>query len=155
MCDDLAGPHERQWVNLGGQLVRAGDVERLQADIKSGKLDSWTKVHQVYARLWDEYPHQKPRHALASLLELYGADGLTSDLWCAALERAEEVQQYVCDQVFRCRQKDYDSPFRRITFRNAEEMRAVLGTAGENSFVRQVRAETEEFRTLVKSIRQR
>jgi hypothetical protein len=154
MCDDLAGPRERHWVNLGGQLVRAGDLERLRADLRSGKLDSWTQVHQAYAKLWDEYPHQKQRHALATLLALYRADGLTADLWCEALDRALEIQQSVCDQVFRSRQKDYESPFRRITFRNAAEMHAVLGTAEDNSFVRQVREETETFRGLVQSVKQ-
>jgi hypothetical protein len=45
--------------------------------------------------------------------------------------------------VYRTRQKDYQNPFRQATYRNAEEMTAAIGTLEENSFVRQVRSETE------------
>ncbi len=36
---DLAGARRRQWVNLGGQLVAAEDLEALKAEIRSGRLD--------------------------------------------------------------------------------------------------------------------
>ena len=36
-----------------------------------------------------------------------------------------------------------DTPIRQATYRNAEEMTAAIGTLDENSFVRQIRSETE------------
>ena len=45
--------------------------------------------------------------------------------------------------MYRTRKKDYENPFRQATYRNAEEMTAAIGTLEENSFVRQIRSETE------------
>lgn len=155
MSSDLAGPRVRDWVNLGGQLVRAVDLAHLMANLKSGKLDSWTELHQAYDRLWKDYPFEKQRHALATLLDLLQAEELTPELWDDVLARAVAIQEHVCQQVFVSRKKDYDSPFRRITFRNAAEMEAVVGTAETNSFVKQVREQTEAFQSLVAAIKSR
>jgi len=155
MSADLAGSRVREWVNLGGQLVRACDLEHLIADLKSGKIDSWPQVHQVYDRLWKDYPFEKHRHALATLLDLLETEKLTPEVWLEALDKAVAIQEFVCQQVYVSRKKDYDSPFRQMTFRNAAEMEAVMGTAETNSFVRQVREETEAFKTLVAKVKER
>jgi hypothetical protein len=65
------------------------------------------------------------------------------------------IQEYVCEQVYCSRKKDYDDPFRQTTYRNAAEMAAVVGTAEDNSFVKQVARETEAFKTLVESVKSR
>ena len=133
---------------LGGQLVPAPDVDRLLADIKSGALAGWTEIHQAYDRLWREYPLRKQQHALATLLSLLGTQTLTPAAWNAALDQAIAIQELIRDRVYLSRKKDYDDPFRQTTFRNPEEMRAVVGTPEDNSFVAQVRQETEAFRSL-------
>jgi len=155
MGESLAGPREKDWVNLGGQLAKEADVEQLLADIKSGKLNNWREIHQAYDRLWEAYPLRKQRHAFATLLALLGTEQLSPTLWDAALDQAVKIQEYVRDQVFLTRKKDFEDPFRQTTFRNAAEMRAVVGTAEENGFVRQVREETEQFRQRVEAARQR
>jgi len=151
---DLAGPRQRPWVNLGGQLVPEMEVERLRTDIRAGTLRSWSDIHQRYEDLWRVYPRAKQRHALATLLAVHGVEQLTPSLWHAALDEALRIQEYIRDQVYASRKKDYDDPFRRLTFRNDAEMEAVLGTVEDNSFVKQVRAETEDMRRLVARIRQ-
>ena len=155
MCEDLAGAREQPWINLGGQLVRGEDFDRLLSDIKSGRLGSWAEVHRVYDRLWEEYPMAKQRHAFATLLELLGTEQLTAARWNAALDRGVEIQEHVARQVFLSRKKDFDSPFRQITFRNPAEMTAVLGTAEGNGFVRQVCEEGQRYRAFVAEVRQR
>jgi hypothetical protein len=155
MSRDLAGPHERNWVNLGGQLVPEPDVRQLMDDVKQGRLATWGDVHRRYDELWEAYPRQKQIHARAVLLELLDAAELTPELWNAALDEAVRIQEYVRDQVYATRKKDYDDPFRKITFRNANEMAAVLGTPEDNSFVKQVRRETEAFRQQVAALRGR
>lgn len=155
MSHDLAGSRVRDWVNLGGQLVRGCDLAHLIADIKSGKISSWAQVHQAYDRLWKDYPFEKHRHALATLLELLQIEQLTPEVWREVLDKAVATQEHVCRQVYVSRKKDYDSPFRQMTFRNPAEMEAVVGSAEANSFVRQVREETEAFKTLVAGIKQR
>jgi len=155
MCEDLSGPRQQSWINLGGQLVRSDDLERLLVDVKSGGLGSWAEVHRVYDRLWEAYPLVKQRHAFATLVDLLEVEELTAPLWNAALDRAVEIQEYVARQVYLSRKKDFDSPFRRITFRNAAEMTAVLGTAEGNSFVKHLGEETVRFRDLVAEVRRR
>jgi hypothetical protein len=65
------------------------------------------------------------------------------------------VQGFVCEQVYASRKKDYDNPFRQATFADAAEMRAVLGTAEDNAFVREMRRETEAFGALAGRMRAR
>jgi hypothetical protein len=155
MAEQLSGTRERDWVNLGGQLAPAPDVEKLLADIKAGKHQSWAEVHQAYDALWAIYPLQKQRHAFTTLLELLGIEVLTPEAWNSALDEAVRIQEYIRDQVFLTREKDYRNRFRQTTFRNAAEMRAVVGTAETNSFVKLVRKETEEFQQLVQAVRER
>ena len=155
MCKALSGPAERSWVNLGGQLVPEGEADRLRADIRTGKLTSWADVHKRYDELWAAYPLAKRRHALSVLLWLHGVKDLSPQVWRTALDQAILDQRHIRDQVYASRKKDYDDPFRRVTFRNDEEMRAVLGSAEDNSFVQQVRQETDEFEKLVEAVRRR
>jgi len=155
MTEALAGPRQTRWVNFGGQLIPAEDIEQLSADIKSRTLDSWSAIHQRCDRLWAQYPSAKQRHAMATLCDLLGVEALTPELWAAALDTAVEIQQYVCEQTYRSRKKDYENPFRRTTFANAAEMEAVMGSPESASFVKQVRQETDAFAARVAAIRTR
>jgi len=155
MCHELAGPRQRTWVNLGGQLMSGDDLDRLKSDVKSGKLDTWPDIHAAYDQLWARYPLDKQRHALACLLAVLGADELTGELWARALDEAVRVQRYVRDQTYLSRKKDDDNPFRRMVYASDEQMKVVLGSAEDNSFVKQVRKETEDFERLVESVRAR
>jgi hypothetical protein len=155
MAAALAGRRERAWVNLGGQVMPAADLARLRADIRDGRLATWTAVHEAYDRLWAKYPLDKQRHAFATLLDLLGAEKLTPPIWAAALDEAVRIQEYVAEQTYVTRKKDYDSPFRQMVYSTPAEMAAVLGTAEGNSFVKQVRKETEAFKELVAAMKQR
>lgn len=155
MCGSLKGIRQSEWVNLGGQLMQSRDLDMLRSDIGSGKLDSWNDIHSRYEKLWIKYPLDKQKHAFAILCELNGTDTLTEKQWASALDKAVELQQYVCDQVYYSRKKDYDNPFRQATFRNADEMKAAIGTIDDNGFIIQVKKETEEFKKIVKAIKKR
>jgi hypothetical protein len=146
---------ERHWVNLGGQLTRASDVDHLRADIRSGRLASWPAIHQAYDELWAAYLLEKQQHAYACLLELLGTGELTPRLWQCAIEEVVCTQEYVEKQVYQTRAKDYHNPFRQTTFRNAEEMQAVFGILDENSFVKLICNETVAMRELVEAVRRR
>ena len=155
MCDALGGERFRRWVNLGGQLVRRDDLDQLQADIKTGRLDDWNAIHLSYDKLWEKYPLDKQKHAFGSLLDLLGANELTDRLWQETLVRAVEIQEEIAAQTYISRRKDFDNPFRRMVYANDDEMRSVLGSAEDNSFVKQIRAETDQFVNLVESIKDR
>ncbi len=155
MSGALAGPRERNWVNLGGQLVTAPDLAALKDEIKSDRYATWDAIHEAYDRLWETYPLDKQRHAFATLLHLLGLDTLTPEAWTGALDEAVRIQDHVAEQTYLTRKKDYDNPFRRMAYSTDEEMEAVLGTAEDNTFVKQVREETGQFKKLVEAVKQR
>ena len=145
MARALSGPRQQKWVNLGGQLVPGPDVDALREGIKTDRLDSWQAVHDEYDRLWDQYPQARRQHALATLLELLGIGQLTGEAWAEAIDHAVTIQKFIAEQTYLTRKKDDENPYRRITFDTPEQMRAILGSADDNSFVTQVRQETEAF----------
>jgi hypothetical protein len=155
MAEALAGPRVARWVNLGGQLIPADDVDALRRRIRSGDLDSWTAIHDAYDALWQAYPEAKQRHAFATLRDLLGLETLSAGAWRQALDEAVAVQEYVADQVYASRKKDFDNPFRRMVYETDAEMAAVLGTIEDNSFVRQTREDTEAFKGRAAAVRDR
>ena len=128
LCRELASKRQREWVNFGGQLMNADQVEQLIADICEGALDNWSDIHHRYDQLWESYPMEKLRHAYLSLMFLYKDDAqeLTTELWQKTLKDEARIQQFIDDQRVLTRQKDYDNEYRNATFRNEEEKKAVL-----------------------------
>lgn len=157
LCDELRKKEQREWINLGGQLVNGDEVENLRNDINNGVLNSWDEIHHRYDEIWERYEIEKLRHAFSSLRFLFAGKThvITRALWNECLNRAIDVQQYICDQVYVSRKKDYDNPFRNATFRNEEEKLAVIGPLDEVSFVKQIRMETEDFKELIHRISNR
>lgn len=155
MKDTLKGPRCRHWVNLGGQLIPAEDVDRLRADIRAGRLQTWQQIHDRYNQLWQRYPLDKQKHAWAALCSLVGTETLTADQWKETLQQAGRIQDLICRRVFESRKKDYENPFRKATCRNSEEMLAVFGPLEDNDFVQRVRRETEQFHTALQAALQR
>jgi hypothetical protein len=155
MCKDLKGDRQKEWVNLGGQMMQKDDVDKLRSDIGTGKLKTWKDIHNRYDDLWNKYKVDKQKHAFATLCELYGAEDLAKAEWLSALDKTVSIQRFVCDQVYSSRKKDFDNPYRQSTFRNMAEMNAAFGTIDDNSFIVQVRKETEEFELLAEEIKNR
>ena len=155
LSTDLKSKRQKEWINLGGQLMAREDVDRLRSEIGSNKLKTWKEIHERYNELWDKYKADKQKHAFATLCDLSGAGYLTLADWNSALDKTVNIQKFVSDQVYSSRKKDFDNPFRQTTFRNSDEMKAAFGTIDENSFIVQVRKETEEFINLVEEIRHR
>lgn len=142
----------KEWTNLGGQLMQTADLDQLRNDIRSGKIGSWEAIHNRYDEIWERYQTDKLRHAYQSLCYLMEKDYITNDDWKKVLFRAIDVQQYICDQVYLTRKKDYDNIYRRQTYRNEDEMIAAIGLLENNSFILQVHEESKEFRINVEQL---
>ena len=140
----LKSRRHRDWMNLGGQLMMTSDIDRLRADIREGKLVSWKDIHKRYNDIWRRYPLDKLRHAYLSLCYMMKVGNMTASDWQKAIDEEIRIQKFIRSEVRRTRQKDYDNEFRRATYRNDEEMLAAIGPLEENSFVKQVDAETEQ-----------
>ncbi|MCX6309620.1 MAG: DUF4954 family protein, partial [Bacteroidia bacterium] len=155
MHADLKGKRQLEWVNMGGQLMLKKDVDKLRTDICSGKLNTWKEIHARYDKLWDDYPRDKQKHAYAILCEILNTDKLSLEMWLNALSKEESIQQFITDQVYVSREKDYENTFRQITFKDKEEMNSAIGTIDDNSFVVQTRQELEDFRKRLSALRKR
>jgi hypothetical protein len=155
MNKEMKGERQKEWSNLGGQLMPKQNVDNLRKDVGSGKLKTWKEIHNRYDELWVKYKTDKQKHAYATLCELYGTEEISASDWMKAIEKAVSIQKFVSDQVYTSRKKDFDNPFKMTTFRNKDEMLAAFGTVDENSFIIQVRQETEEFIKLAEKIKKR
>jgi hypothetical protein len=155
MIKELKGERQTEWSNLGGQLMLKQDVDVLRKDIGTGKLKTWKEIHNRYDELWMKYKTDKQKHAYATLCELCGTDEISVTVWAEAIEKTVSIQKFVSDQVYNSRKKDFDNPFKMSTFRNKDEMTAAFGTVDENSFIIQVKQDTEEFIKLAEKIKQR
>ena len=153
--DALTNERETYWENLGGQLISKKEVEQLRRDIGSGKLNNWHDIHNRYNELWQDYQLEKQKHAYAVFCEISEMTIPKKKDWLTALDKAEEIQKYINEQVYISRKKDFDNPFRQATYRNMEEMTAAIGTIEDNSFVQQVRKETEKFKKIVEEFKKR
>jgi len=151
----LAGNRQQSWTNLGGQIIPTTEIDKLRAEIVAGTLDSWKDIHDRYDLLWNAYPLEKQRHAWATLCELLGTPDPSARQWLKALDKAVQLQQFVCDEVYRTRKKDDDNPFRQATFASIEEMQAVIPKAEENEFVLRIKKGTEEFGRKVEEVKRR
>ncbi|MBQ4230487.1 MAG: DUF4954 family protein, partial [Salinivirgaceae bacterium] len=148
----IQGRRQKEWSNLGGQLMQTSDLDQLRADIRNGKLDSWEAIHNRYDDIWERYGTDKLRHAYQSLCYLLETETITNEMWSDVLKRAIGIQQYICDQVYQTRKKDYDNIYRKQTYRNDEEMIAAIGPLEENSFIKQVRGETDDFNNKIEQL---
>jgi len=155
MINNLKGKRCNEWINLGGQIMKKDDLDTLRYDIGSGKLKTWDDIHKRYDEIWVKYPVDKQKHAFKILCELYGTEDFKNNHWKAALDKAVKIQEYICDQVYITREKDFNNKFRQATYRNMDEMKAAIGNVDENRFIIQVRNETEDFKKLAAEIKKR
>ena len=151
----LKSRRQREWINLGGQLMMTTEFDRIRADIREGKLNSWKDIHKRYNDIWRRYPVDKLRHAYLSLCYVMEVEQISAADWQKAIDAEIRIQHYICDKVYQSRQKDYENPFRRATYRNEEEMTAAIGTLDQNSFVRQIKEETAHNLTRLEELRSR
>ena len=120
------GKREKEWVNIGGQLVAKPDMEQLIADVENGVLDSWDAIHERFNALWAAYPAQREAHAYGVLCTLYGVDHIDDALWQRCLKRYAEIQKYIEEQKVESRHKDDINPYRNMTYWDDDERAAVL-----------------------------
>jgi hypothetical protein len=151
MARKLSGPRQTRWMNIGGQPVPEPDVLKLIADVNRGVLKTWGDIHNRFDEWWEAYSLAKQRHCFGSLCALSGTDTLSRRRWLDILDDTVRIAEFVRDQVYISRKKDYLNPFRQSTFRNSREMKAVAGDMEKNSFVKQVREETEQLKKKIRA----
>ncbi|MDR1278670.1 MAG: DUF4954 family protein [Treponema sp.] len=152
---ESAGPGERvrNWVNCGGQIVPAFRVDALRQGIREERISTWEAIHGAYETWFTEYPLDKARHAWA-ILELIrkGSRPIDQADFQRELEITLETRRWITGQVYITRAKDFDNPFRNITYRNHDEMEKVVGKLEDNFFIKIAREEERRFEELIHNL---
>ncbi|MBQ2551543.1 MAG: DUF4954 domain-containing protein, partial [Treponema sp.] len=76
----------------------------------------------------------------------------TPEIFSDITEDVLAVSDHMLSSSFSSREKDYTDFFRTVTFRNKEEMEAVLGTIEDSSFLRDLKITTAKFNSDVKKL---
>jgi hypothetical protein len=139
----------KDWVNAGGQIVPAFRVDKLREEVREGKHKNWQEIHKVYESWEKDYPLDRCRHAWAVLEYMRSTDGqsgtINKDEFKKELATVIETRRFIDTQIYSSREKDYDNPFKKATFRNQAEMEQVLGKPGDNSFIKLIHKESAQF----------
>lgn len=141
------------WVNVGGQLIPEKEVESLLLQIKSGKVRSWLQVHEFYKAQEKQYAAQKLRHALSAWAMACGPlNGRTKTAFTNLLLQSVETKEWMTARIRESRAKDYRNPFRKMLYRDEEEMEKVVGRLEDNAFIKQETLALEVYKKTVKQL---
>ncbi|HXB93422.1 MAG TPA: DUF4954 family protein [Puia sp.] len=142
------------WTNVGGQLIRETELQKLIAQIHSGRVKQWDQVHQFYIAQGENYPKDKLNHALAALKTIQGISlkrggkKAVKDL----LEKSIATREWMTRGIYTSRAKDYTNPFRKMVYSSDEEMNTVIGSLQDNGFIRQEKEGLKKYRKEVEGV---
>lgn len=142
------------WVNVGGQLMKAETVEDIKTKIKKGKINSWQQLHETYAQLGTLYATDKLQHAIACMLLVQdkGPKDLGPALLKENLQQSVNIMERLTDGIYQSREKDYQNPYRKMSYESDAEMDAVIGKLEDNGFIQQTVAELKMYKKKVKEL---
>lgn len=140
-----------KWLNVGGQVIPEERVFELFDLIKSGKIVTWQQVHEFYDQCQKNYIKDKARYALYILELLYSIPikEFTPEVYSDITKDVAVVSMHMLESSISSREKDFKDFFRSITFKNKEEKDAVLGTLEDNSFLKTLKATTDDFNAVL------
>lgn len=143
-----------EWMNVGGQLIQTALIDQLKINIKSGKIKSWEEIHKFYQVQGQKYEMDKLNHAYTSLLELLGmkSKDFTPAFFYSLLKETIKVKEWMFEEIYNTRAKDYKNAFRKMVYDNEEEMVNVLGKIEDNSFINEQRKNLEMLKKNINSI---
>ena len=141
----------KEWLNVGGQLIPATEVVKFRKQIHSGKIKNWDDVHAFYEMQGEYYDGYKFEHAIAGWSSVFGISGteFTAVICKELLLKAVVVKEWLTRGIYESREKDYTNPFRLMVFDNKEEMEKVWGRLEDNSFINMQKAELKDFKKKV------
>lgn len=143
-----------KWTNAGGQIIPSKKVDELCAKIKAKKINSWQAVHAFYDACQESYGDWKARYSIYLLEQLYSRkiQDFTKEIFKDIIADVTVVSNDMLSDSYYSRKKDYYDPFRQMTYGDEEEMTAVLGSLNDNSFLRDLKAQTALFNERLNSL---
>jgi hypothetical protein len=136
-----------EWQNIGGQLMQETDVKKAINRITNGKINGWDQVHDWYREEGLAYPQKKTYHALAILKKKEGIHPaqIAAKRWITLINEAQETKNWLVENCYESRKKDYANPFKRMMYDSQEEMDKVLGRLDDNEFIQKEREDLMIF----------
>lgn len=131
------------WENFGGQLISQAREAALRKSIGAGKYKNWSEIHEAYRELQTHYEDDKAENAYAALLYAADVPSISQEVFRSLVQEACGICDYIADQIYRTKNKDYTDPFREITYRNKAEQHAVLSSVKKNELVAAAQEEAE------------
>jgi hypothetical protein len=152
----FTAPDREPWLNAGGQLIARSAVQQLIEKIKTGEVDQWSEIHEFYRLEGDQYIHNKRGHAFAALRELLAlsSSAFTPAVFAGLLSQALQTREWMTENIYTSRAKDYANPFRKMVYETEKEMEKVIGALKDNSFILQQQEEQEKFRKEIAQLQQ-
>ncbi len=146
---------DKEWLNIGGQLIPTTAVTLLKERIKKGSVKSWENIHQFYINQGISYPLQKLQHALASYAAFNNTktNNLSFEDFENLLKEAVQIKTWMSKGIYQSRAKDYNSDFRKMVYDTTEEMNKVMGSLADNSFIKQQEEDLKQFKLTVNKLR--
>ena len=143
-----------EWENVGGQVIPSAKINELFDLIKQRKINTWEEVHQFYEECQKNYEAYKTRYSIWVLEQLYSRPitDFTKEITKDILKDVIAVSTYMYESSISSREKDYTDYFRTITYKNQEEMLEVVGKLEDNSFLKELKIETENFNKKLEEI---
>ena len=128
------------WSNIGGQLINENELHQLIGDIKNKTISTWDGIHQRYMEITERYSIHKLKHCLFCYKDMFN-----NELLSTQLSDFKRIANYIYSGTLQSREKDYVNKFRLSTYDNYKEMETVVGSLGDNSFIKHIKIETEKL----------
>ncbi len=130
------------WVNVGGQLMRKLDLERLLALMGEDEEFDTGHLHRHYDGLWEHYCADKVHFAVWCLQQVCEVHELKLADWERLLGEEKSILELMCSRAEQSRRKDFEDPFRAAACpEGEEEFAAVYGTLADDTLLREIRAD--------------
>jgi hypothetical protein len=142
----------QKWDNIGGQIIPAGVASDLKNNIKSGQINRWSQVHDVYVKQASLYYDQKFENALNGFMQVIDEPINNPGFMEKWLEKAVEMSEFLTAGIENSRAKDFKDPFRLAMFGNEKEMEKVIGSVHENEFISDAKEKSKTFHAKIKEL---
>ena len=143
-----------EWMNIGGQLIRKPEVEKLLSRIQTGKIQSWKEIHSFYIQQGNQYKNDKLHHALSALKQVHHIDfkKASPQVFENLLQHSITTKEWMVKNIHESRAKDYSNPFRKMVYASDAEMNTVIGNLEDNGFINYEIKELAQYKKTVAQI---
>ena len=147
-------PLYTDWENDGGQVIPQKKLNELFKKIKEEKINSWQEVHSFYDECQAHYTEYKAGYSLYLLERLYSAkiEDFPAAIYKDIIKDVTVISNDMYESSVSSREKDFTDYYRCMTYRNKNEMNAVLGTISDCGFLQTLKEDTETFNNRLKTV---